>query len=1066
MKGLPASLAKTSTPRLFGVVPRERLFARLDENRGRPLIWIQGPPGAGKTALAASYLDARGIPCLWYQVDDGDADPANLFHYLTIAAESFLGEIALPLPRLVAEHGTDLPAFSRSFFRELFRRLPAGIVLVLDNYQEVPRDASMHDIVRAAVGEVSPGSSIIGVSRFGTPGSFAQLIGGGVLFSLRWEALRLTLEETRALSEVRAVRDDWLVRALHQQSEGWAAGITLMLERLGQREADARELTIDTRESVFDYFASLLFEHTSEASRELLLSLSFLPYVSASMALRLTGREEGGALLEDLYRRNLFTDRRPGIEPVYQFHAMFRDFLQRRARTAKDPPGLLHLLRQSARTLADCGDVEAAIPLHFAAGDWTGAVPVILGAAHGLMKSARRQTLEAWIGALPSELLDANPRLLYWQGIAQVDGDPGVGLVTLSRARDLLSSSTDRVGRIQCLAALLKAAQLGHAAIPFADAWLGELLEQIEAADADGVAYEELATWSAIVAVLPLWRPWHALTTEARVRVQDLLRQQQDPTEALAAAASALVSDLTAGGLQQGEELVSLIEPIARDPRASPSARAWFLFGVAYLRFVQARYEDALCYFDLAIEVAEASGLKDALSDIRLYRVMVAFRTHGWDRTDAGLREIEADSPPRRPMSLALLRIYQARRAHHYGRWTEAAELAVASDEAIRRVGAPQNLMSFGLFNAEVLIGAGRMDEARPLLRRSIDVIARSPELACWRPAAMLCEAFLACRENRLPACAALLTQALSSAGDGIGKYYLRYMECSMPPMFSLALCEGIQVELVQQLIRMFRLRPPADAPDRWPRPIRIRTLGRFEVEVNDKPLEFSRKVPKKTLALLKALVAYRHEDVPEQWLCDALWGDEEADAARQVLGVTVMRLRKLLGSDEAVGHQGGKVWLDRHLCWVDAWRFEAALEEPMRPERMRGLLDLYAGSFLPEDDDQQWSVAMRERIRGKFIHALATHGQALEASCDLEDAARLYLRGIDADVVVEGFHRGLMRCYWRMGRLTEAVSAYRRLRQTLSAVLGVRPSAESEAIYRDVMRELAAAPRPDATSI
>jgi len=280
-----------------------------------------------------------------------------------------------------------------------------------------------------------------------------------------------------------------------------------------------------------------------------------------------------------------------------------------------------------------------------------------------------------------------------------------------------------------------------------------------------------------------------------------------------------------------------------------------------------------------------------------------------------------------------------------------------------------------------------------------------------------------------------------------------------MPPMFSLALREGIKVEFVQRLIRMFRLKPPPDAPDLWPRPIRIHTLGRFEVEIDDKPLEFSRKVPKKTLALLKALIAYRHEDVPEQWLCDALWGDEEADAAKQVLGVTVMRLRKLLGRDEAVGQQGGKVRLDRQACWVDAWRFEAALDESMPPDRLREVLDLYAGTFLPEDDGVQWSVATRERIRGKFIHALAMHGQALEAAGDLDDAARLYIRGIDADVVVEAFHRGLMRCYRRMGRLTEAVSAYRRLRQTLSAVLGVKPSAESEAIYREIMDELAMAP-------
>src|SRR5882672_2081433 len=68
-----ASLAKIGPPRLFGVVPRERLFALLDENCGRPLIWISGPPGAGKTALVASYLEDRGSPTIWYQVDSGDA---------------------------------------------------------------------------------------------------------------------------------------------------------------------------------------------------------------------------------------------------------------------------------------------------------------------------------------------------------------------------------------------------------------------------------------------------------------------------------------------------------------------------------------------------------------------------------------------------------------------------------------------------------------------------------------------------------------------------------------------------------------------------------------------------------------------------------------------------------------------------------------------------------------------------------------------------------------------------------------------------------------------------------
>ncbi len=52
------ALGKVARPRLPRTFARERLHTLLDQASDRPLTWIVGPPGAGKTTLMASYLES------------------------------------------------------------------------------------------------------------------------------------------------------------------------------------------------------------------------------------------------------------------------------------------------------------------------------------------------------------------------------------------------------------------------------------------------------------------------------------------------------------------------------------------------------------------------------------------------------------------------------------------------------------------------------------------------------------------------------------------------------------------------------------------------------------------------------------------------------------------------------------------------------------------------------------------------------------------------------------------------------------------------------------------------
>jgi LuxR family maltose regulon positive regulatory protein len=141
-----------------------------------------------------------------------------------------------------------------------------------------------------------------------------------------------------------------------------------------------------------------------------------------------------------------------------------------------------------------------------------------------------------------------------------------------------------------------------------------------------------------------------------------------------------------------------------------------------------------------------------------------------------------------------------------------------------------------------------------------------------------------------------------------------------------------------------------------------VYALGRFEVLIDDAPLRFKGRAPRRALELLTALVAAGDGGANAGRLADQLWPDADGFDAYRAFTTTLHRLRRLLGSVEAVTLSAGRLSLNPQVCTVDAWEFERALRGAAEAEAVAVVLDACAGPLLA-DDPSPWAIAARERL-------------------------------------------------------------------------------------------------------
>jgi DNA-binding SARP family transcriptional activator len=298
------------------------------------------------------------------------------------------------------------------------------------------------------------------------------------------------------------------------------------------------------------------------------------------------------------------------------------------------------------------------------------------------------------------------------------------------------------------------------------------------------------------------------------------------------------------------------------------------------------------------------------------------------------------------------------------------------------------------------------------------------------------------------------LRQGLALGRDKGFSFFPWWLPRMMTRLCAKALEANIEVEYVQQLIRKTRLIPDGEVSEAWPWPLKIYTLGTFEIHLDSKPLLRQRKKPYRLLELLKVLVALGPKEVAITRLIDALWPEAEGDRGEEAFHKTLQRLRKFLVYDKVINMVDGKVSLNRDLCWVDAWSFEDLLQRVDGHEKdsriemadirsFEQAMLLYRGPFLGDDDLDGWASRREAQLRQKFIQSVEKLSDWRVTQQQLDLAARCLKQAIKVEPVAEPLCSRLLTVLHTLGRENEARMLWTSYRRALNTMSRCEPSPE-----------------------
>lgn len=235
--------------------------------------------------------------------------------------------------------------------------------------------------------------------------------------------------------------------------------------------------------------------------------------------------------------------------------------------------------------------------------------------------------------------------------------------------------------------------------------------------------------------------------------------------------------------------------------------------------------------------------------------------------------------------------------------------------------------------------------------------------------------------------------------------------------------------------------------------PLQLRLLGGFGLTVEGRQIA----LPLSTQRVLVAL-ALRPQEQDRTALGETLYPDGRRTQALASVRSALWRAKREAGH-ALVDARGQRLRLDEHVevdlqGWMDHARILTTRPQIDPAIDCSKLVQTLSQELLPSWRNEEWLVLERQRWDLLRLHALERLAEQFAVDGRYVDALEAGLAAVAIEPYRESAHRAVIRAHIAEGNSASALAQYHRCQRLLIRELGVRPTAQLQALVQGLTGE------------